>query len=152
MHNRGIPFSAADGFLTRCSYSSTGRRTNTTWGESAESEMCLAYAFVYPITASTACFDLTGARQPALDAWTRLNKGKPLNVAACFNLPEYSEAMASGQFVRMAAEKSMIVETPEAERRFTRASSLSVSEKTGNGTTAFGKREEVVWDPVCKAK
>lgn len=113
--------------------------------------MCLAYAFVYPVTVSTACFDLTGARQPALDAWTRLNKGKPLNVAACLNLPEYSEAAASGHFVRVAGEKGMIVETA-GERRFTRVSSLSVSEKMGNGTTGFGRREEVVWDPVCKAK
>jgi hypothetical protein len=32
----GIPFSAGDGFLTRCSYSSLGRRNETTWGEGAE--------------------------------------------------------------------------------------------------------------------
>ena len=41
-----------------------------------QDEMCLNYIFFYPATAPTACFDLTGARQPMLDAWTRLNKGR----------------------------------------------------------------------------
>lgn len=147
----GIPFGAGDGFLTRCSYSSTDRRTNTTWGETAEEEMCLTYVFAYPVTRPTACFDLTGAGHPMLDAWTRFNKGKPLNLAACLNLPGYSHATASGDYARTAAEKGMIVQTPEAERRFTRVSSLSANEKMGNSTSAR-KKEEVVWDPVCPAK
>lgn len=147
----GIPFGAGDGFLTRCSYSSIGHRNTTTWGETAEEEMCLTYVFAYPVTHPTACFDLTDARQPMLDAWTRVNKGKPLNLATCLNLPEYSQATASGNFARTAAEMGMIVETPESERRFTRVSSASASEKMGNSTSAR-KREEVVWDPACRAK
>jgi hypothetical protein len=112
--------------------------------------MCLNYIFYYPATTPTACFDLTGARHPMLDAWTRLNKGKPLNVASCLHLPDYSAATASGQFGRMVGERGMVVGTPEAERIFTRISSLSVIEKMGNSSTD-GKKEEIAWGPVCEA-
>lgn len=129
-----------------------------------QDEMCLNYVFFYPARAPTACFDLTGAQNPVLAAWTKLNKGQPLNVATCLRLPDYSEATASGQFNRVVVERGMIVETPEPERRFTRVSNLSASERIGNSSSSSAARrheekkkkkgeekdeEEIVWDPAC---
>lgn len=96
--------------------------------------MCLGYIFYYPVpkTHAVACFDLNDARQSMLDKWKEWNHGEPLNVAACFPINEYAQAIASPQYNRVFVEGGMVVETPLEERGLKR---------TFN--------ESAIWNPVC---
>ena len=92
--------------------------------------MCLGYIFYYPApkTHAVACLDMNDARQSMLDKWKELNHGDPLNVAACFPINEYAQAIASPQYNRVFVEEGMVVETPLGERTF---------------------NESAIWNPVC---
>ena len=92
----GLPLTAGDSLVTRCTYDSSSKNTTTKWGLSGTvDEMCFSFVYYYPAPNGTfACFDMRNVSSNGL-TFLRQNH-LSVDYGFCATSREYQNATSAG--------------------------------------------------------